>query len=93
MSHSKGRKQTLLLFVGLALGVIVGQWLFTSSGPSGVGDWWSTAGELLLLRPLQMIVVPLVVLSVASGIASIGAPSKLGMIGGATVAFYVGTML
>ena len=87
------RVQTVALFAALLFGVAVGQWLHVSYGADGVGAWWGTAGELLLLRPLQMIVVPLVALSVISGIASIGDPSKLGLIGGATVAFYVGSML
>ncbi|MEY3022807.1 MAG: hypothetical protein RIS86_2005, partial [Planctomycetota bacterium] len=89
-TNPRARVQTTMLFVALAAGAIVGQWLFSQGG---AGAWWSVAGEFMLLRPLQMIVVPLVVLSVVSGIASIGEPSRLGMVGGATVAFYVGTML
>jgi Na+/H+-dicarboxylate symporter len=86
-----GRTQMLLLFAALILGAAVGQWMHASGAE--IGAWWNTAGELFLLRPLQMIVVPLVVLSVATGIASIGDPAKLGLIGGATVAFYVSSML
>jgi len=93
MSLPARRSQTLFLFIALVLGVAVGQWMHASVGAEGVGGWWSAAGELLLLRPLQMIVVPLVVLSVASGIASIGEPSRLGLIGSATVGFYVASML
>ncbi len=92
MASTRGRTQTLFLFAALVLGVIVGQVLFVQHG-GAIGGWWSAAGELLLLRPLQMIVVPLVVLSVASGIASIGDPSKLGLIGSATIAFYIASML
>ncbi|MFZ9915370.1 MAG: cation:dicarboxylate symporter family transporter, partial [Phycisphaerales bacterium] len=86
-----GRLQTILLFAGLLLGIAVGQWMHVNG--ISVGAWWNTAGELFLLRPLQMIVVPLVVLSVATGIASIGEPSRLGLIGSATVGFYVCSML
>ncbi|MFZ9881224.1 MAG: dicarboxylate/amino acid:cation symporter [Phycisphaerales bacterium] len=86
-----GRLQTILLFAGLLLGIAVGQWMHVNE--ISVGAWWNTAGELFLLRPLQMIVVPLVVLSVATGIASIGEPSRLGLIGSATVGFYVCSML
>lgn len=92
MASSHARAQTLFLFAALVLGVILGQVLFVQHG-GDISGWWGSAGELLLLRPLQMIVVPLVVLSVASGIASIGDPSKLGLIGSATVAFYVASML
>ncbi len=93
MAGASSRRQTGLLLIALVAGVALGQYLFVSVGPSGVGAWWTAAGELLLLRPLQMIVVPLVVLSVISGIASIGEPARLGVVGGATVAFYVVTML
>ncbi|MCE2882854.1 MAG: dicarboxylate/amino acid:cation symporter [Planctomycetaceae bacterium] len=88
---SHGRLQTILLFAGLLLGVAVGQWMHVNE--VSVGAWWNTAGEMFLLRPLQMIVVPLVVLSVATGIASIGDPSRLGLIGSATIGFYVSSML
>ncbi|MEY4822905.1 MAG: Proton/glutamate symport protein Proton/aspartate symport protein, partial [Planctomycetota bacterium] len=93
MSLQSNRWQTGLLFVALILGVAVGQFFHQSANPENLSAWWSVGGEMLLLRPLQMIVVPLVVLSVASGIASIGDPSKLGIIGSATMAFYVASML
>jgi Na+/H+-dicarboxylate symporter len=93
MAGASSRRQTALLLIALVAGVALGQYLFVSVGPAQVGTWWTAAGELLLLRPLQMIVVPLVVLSVISGIASIGEPARLGIVGGATVAFYVVTML
>ncbi|RLS87261.1 MAG: dicarboxylate/amino acid:cation symporter [Planctomycetota bacterium] len=93
MSLQSNRWQTGLLFVALILGVAVGQMFHQSANPENLSAWWSVGGEMLLLRPLQMIVVPLVVLSVASGIASIGDPSKLGIIGSATMAFYVASML
>lgn len=54
---------------------------------------WVTAGELLLLRPLQMIVIPLVLVAVVHGIASIGDPKQLGRLGLIVAAFYLGCML
>ena len=46
------------------------------------------AGEYVLIRPLKMLIIPLILFSVVSGVCSIGDPSRLGLVGGATV-FYL----
>jgi Na+/H+-dicarboxylate symporter len=45
----------------------------------------------LFLRLLKLIVLPLIIVSVISGIQGIGSPDKLGKIGLRTFAYYVGT--
>ncbi len=53
---------------------------------------WRTAGDVVLIRPLMLLIVPLVFTSVFLGIVSIGDPMKLGFLGSATLVFYVVTM-
>ncbi len=89
----RGRIQTLAIFVALIAGVFVGQQLHDPLDSQSVGAGWLLAGELFLLRPLQMIVIPLVVVAVVHGIASIGDPKRLGMLGVLVAAFYLGCML
>lgn len=51
---------------------------------------FSFVGQLFL-RLLKLIVLPLIIVSVISGIQGIGSPEKLGKIGTRTVAYYVTT--
>jgi Na+/H+-dicarboxylate symporter len=84
----------LLVLAGFVLGVVIGQVVLYRGEAGALGEHWiRQAGELVLLRPLQILVVPLVFVSVVVGAASIGAPSRLGVVGGATVVYYVTTML
>ncbi len=46
-------------------------------------------GGTLFLNALKMIVVPLIVASIISGVASIGAEGNIGRMGGKTVGFYM----
>ena len=50
-------------------------------------------GDLILIRPLFLLIIPLVFVSVVVGMTSIGDPSKLGVVGGSTLAYYLVTML
>lgn len=88
---------TLLIALGLILGVLVGQFLLFDSSLSdealrGAARPWQTAGEIIFIRPLMMMIVPLVFVSVAVGVASIGNPQRLGLVGGATLLFYLCSM-
>jgi len=92
---------TILIVLGLLLGVGVGEWLFQLV--DAAGDWSKfagevvgsskTAGDIVLIRPLKLMIIPIVFVSVIVGVTSIGNPSKLGVIGGATVLYYLVTML
>ena len=73
---------TTFILVGLVGGVILGQWLHgASADPTAVGNQWMEVGKLVLVRPLMLLVLPLVFLSVVVGFPSIGDPSRLGVIG------------
>jgi Na+/H+-dicarboxylate symporter len=74
------------ILIGLILGVLFG--LFLSSWVKYI----SWMGDLFL-RLLKMIVIPLVVTSIVSGLANIKSGSGLGRLGFKTVAYYLTTSL
>jgi len=81
-------RHALILLILIALGVLAG----------GLTGWvWGSAmlsvawlGELFLTS-LRMLIVPLILAAVISGVASLGDVRKLGRIGGATLAYYLST--
>ncbi|MEM7227628.1 MAG: dicarboxylate/amino acid:cation symporter [Planctomycetota bacterium] len=90
---SKHNLLSLLIVIGLALGVVVGQIIFRDTGGIDADHWSKLAGDLILIRPLKLLIVPIVFVSVLVGVTSIGDPSKLGVVGGSTVLYYLATML
>ncbi|MDY7109997.1 MAG: cation:dicarboxylase symporter family transporter, partial [Planctomycetota bacterium] len=93
---SKGNLLTLLIVLGLIGGVLFGEFVLFDPDPAGrIGDehWTKQAGDLILIRPLTLMVIPLVLVSVVTGVTRIGDPSKLGVVGGSTVLYYLVTML
>ncbi len=92
MKH--GNLLTLLIVIGLVGGALYGQYaLFGSMGDDPNAHWTKQAGDLILIRPLYLMIIPLVFVSVVMGMTSIGDPSKLGVVGTSTVAYYLVTML
>lgn len=91
----------LLILIGLVAGVIVGYMLFKSYESQGLSSaeitqrlsWLKNSGDIILIRPLKMLIIPLIFASVVVGITSIGDPSRLGLVGGTTLIYYVSTML
>ena len=80
--------------LGLVLGVVAG--VLVNLAGWGRSELWSTAvlpplnfiGNAFI-RAITMIVVPLVVASLMTGVAALGDVRKLGRIGGKTVAYYL----
>ena len=66
---------------------------YDASTPVTSTHWTKAAGDLVLIRPLKLMVIPLIFFSVVVGITRIGDPSKLGRLGIATLGYYFGTML
>ena len=92
MKH--GNLLTVLILIGLAGGALFGQFvLFGHMGEDPNAHWTKQAGDLLLIRPLFLLIIPLVFVSVVVGMTSIGDPSKLGVVGSSTVLYYLVTML
>ena len=93
MAHRSTNILTLLILVGLVLGALVGEYGIHAVGTTIDGDHWlKAAGDVVLIRPLKLLIVPLIFFSVISGITRIGDPSKLGLVGGATLVYYLATM-
>ncbi|TVQ60015.1 MAG: dicarboxylate/amino acid:cation symporter [Phycisphaerales bacterium] len=89
---------TVLILAGVVLGVLFGHFLLWDPNASREAleqstSWWRSAGDFLLMRPLMLIAAPLIFTSVLIGVTSVGDPRKLGVIGGATLVFYLVTML
>ena len=74
----------LFIIVAVMLGILSG-WMF---GPAMTSVAW--LGELFL-NALKMMILPLIMSAVVSGIASLGDVRKLGRIGGVTVGYYTVT--
>jgi len=70
------------LFLGVAIGLL---WPDGAAAIKIVGD--------LFVRLIKMLVVPVVLITIAAGIASLGDPRRLGGIGGRTVALFAFTTL
>ena len=74
------------ILISLVLGVIAG---------AVFGEkllWISFLGDLFL-RLLKMIIVPLIIASIISGVTSVGSAEKLGKLGIKTFAFYISSSL
>ena len=85
---------TVLILAGLVLGAILGQILHVNLAEGeALNSIWMDLGDIVLIRPLKLMVIPLVFLSVVVGVTSIGDPSKLGLVGGSTLVYYLSTML
>lgn len=89
---------TVLVLAALVLGALIGQFFLfdADASPERVAETiggWKIAGDLVFIRPLTLLIIPLVFTSVFTGITSIGDPKRLGVIGGATLVFYVTTMI
>ncbi|WJG07789.1 dicarboxylate/amino acid:cation symporter [Aliiglaciecola sp. LCG003] len=98
---------TAKIFIGMIAGIITGaflQFLFDDSGDlqfSVFGIEVSTYAVLvegifhvlgqIFINSLKMLIVPLVFISLVCGIANLSDPSKLGRLGGKSVALYVAT--
>ncbi|ELK46676.1 dicarboxylate/amino acid:cation symporter [Halobacillus sp. ACCC02827] len=84
-------KLTTKIFIGLALGAIVGLALHIAA-PDLFGTLdtyvFSPLGTVFL-NLIKMLVVPIVFFSITLGTASLGDPKKLGRIGGKTIGFFL----
>lgn len=89
----RGNLLTGLILFGLIAGVGVGELLFYLDVDDASLAFFKTAGDMILIRPLMLLIIPLILVSVIVGVTSLGDPSKLGLIGGSTILYYMVTML
>lgn len=70
------------LLIGMVLGAVVGTWLGPDAASFGfLGD--------LFLNALKMMIVPLIIFSMVSGVTALGNIKKLGRLGARTVIYYL----
>lgn len=98
MSPLKNKKLGLTskILIGMGLGIALGLILRTLFPENAVIDEYITEGFLkvigtIFVASLKMLVVPLVFISLVCGTCSLSDPSKLGRLGGKTIAFYLFT--
>ncbi|WP_326908262.1 dicarboxylate/amino acid:cation symporter [Sedimentibacter sp. MB31-C6] len=77
---------TTKIFIGLALGILVG--LMLQSSPNIANSFIKPFGTLFL-NLIKLVIVPLVFSSLVVGTCSLDDVRKLGRIGGKTVAYYM----
>lgn len=95
--------QTILIMVGLVLGLVVGQWLYDPSFSIDQPDsahahatavqTFHFLGDTIFLGLLKMLIIPLIATSVIVGVTSVGDFRELGRIGIVTLVYYIATML
>jgi len=84
MSHKHAMYLLFFIVLAVVAGVISG-WIF---GPAMLSVAWIGT---VFLNLLKMMIVPLIMAAVISGIGSLGDIRKLGTIGGTTLLFYAST--
>lgn len=89
---------TALILGGLIGGALWGHYgLYDAATAPGALEkataGYQAAGDLVFIRPLRMLIVPLVFISVVTGVTAIGNPKKLGVVGGATLLYFLCTTL
>jgi Na+/H+-dicarboxylate symporter len=87
---------TSKILIGMAAGIILGLLLRNVFPDSQFIEEYITNGFLhvigtIFISSLKMLVVPLVFVSLVCGTSSLSDPSKLGRLGGKTIAFYLFT--
>lgn len=92
------KRLTLFIFIGLALGLLVG-WVINAALADGtaagqaqlatVAGYFSVVSNLFL-RLIKMIIAPLVFATLVSGIVHMADTSALGRIGGRALAWFIG---
>jgi Na+/H+-dicarboxylate symporter len=75
------------ILIALVLAIVYG--LFANEQAIGYVSWMGD----VFLRALKMLIIPLILSSLISGIANIGSGSSLGRLGLKTIAYYVSTSL
>lgn len=82
------------VFIGLAIGIIVGLGLHYGLGPERGGDlatqWFKPIGDAFV-RLIKMLVVPLIATTLISGIVAMGDPKRLRSLGARTIGLYMAT--
>ncbi len=93
MTEKKKLNLSTRIFIGMILGAVTG-WIIAATGNAEWTRIWLVDGLFRVLGQvfvslLQMLVVPLVFVSLVCGSSSLSDPKMLGRVGGKTVALYL----
>lgn len=94
MSNGKGLSQSTKIMIGLGVGILFGllcNLVLPKAVFSGISEYLLDPVGKIFLNGLKVTIVPLVMLSLICGTASMGDPRKLGRVGGKTIAFFLVT--
>ncbi|MDE1712864.1 dicarboxylate/amino acid:cation symporter, partial (plasmid) [Chromobacterium amazonense] len=93
----KSKKLTALILVGMLLGILVGYLFRQHAGDDAAAIKSFVDGMSILtdifLRLIKMIIAPLVISTLAVGIAKMGDAKSVGRIGGKTMGWFIGASL
>ncbi len=95
-THPLGSKLTIQIVIAMFAGLVVGTMIQYLSSDQGflqttvVAEFLKTIGTMFISL-LKMLMVPVVLVTLVCGTASLTEPSKLGRIGGKTILLYLGT--
>lgn len=82
------------VLIGLVVGTLIGLALRYGLGPDRAGDfvttWFKPVGDAFI-NLIRMLVVPLIFVTLVSGVLAMGDPKRLGSLGGRALAMYMGT--
>jgi len=81
------------VFVGLFIGVLIGLGLHYGLGPRGADiatTWFKPFGDAFVFL-IKMLIVPLIVTTLISGVIAMGDPKRLGSLGARTIGMYLVT--
>lgn len=82
------------VLVGLVVGTLIGLALRYGLGPERAGEfvttWFKPVGDAFI-NLIRMLVVPLIFVTLVSGVLAMGDPKRLGSLGGRALAMYMGT--
>ncbi|MBY9065617.1 dicarboxylate/amino acid:cation symporter [Hyphomonas sp. WL0036] len=82
------------VLAGLVVGTLIGLALRYGLGPDRGGEfvttWFKPVGDAFI-NLIRMLVVPLIFVTLVSGVLAMGDPKRLGSLGGRALAMYMGT--
>jgi Na+/H+-dicarboxylate symporter len=85
---------TILTLLGLIAGGAAGHvLLWDSAAPVPESHWTRTTGEVILVRPLLLLTIPIVFLGLTVAAASIGGAVRVAFAGGAAAVLFLVSML
>jgi Na+/H+-dicarboxylate symporter len=85
---------TLLTLLGLVAGAFYGQYaLFDPLSPIDRSHWTHVSGDLILVRPMMLLALPLVFAAAASAAMTLRSTSRFGLALAATLSWFALTML